>query len=1066
MVAPPEYVDLHAHSTFSFLDGSNLPEQIAVRTAELGRYAHALTDHGNVSAHPRWEIAAHKAGVKPLFGLEAYFTPDVAWSREQKQRPTNTHMTILAETQDGYCNLLRMVTESNRGGYYYRAWVDEQNVQRHHSGLIFLSGCLSSMMSRLLVDDRLDDAIAMARYWRDMVGPDNYFLETQLFDHPASLKVNEGIMRVHLATDIPMVTTNDVHMIDGSEQQRDNRRLLHCIRDERRWEDDPGDFSYSSEYPLSPAEAYANAERAGIIGWYKHMAANTLAIAERCTVELPKSSFIEFPLPEGADKQEQLFRLVTEGAAFRGIDLDDRRYFERVDYELRLIVEKGFVDYFLVTADMVQWAKHHGILVGPARGSAAGSLVCYLLRITEINPLEWGLMFERFIDVTRSDLPDIDLDFDQERRGEIKHYFAEKYGADRVGVLGTFVRWRGRNSLDAVGRVFSIPRNTVTEVKEQIDDRTMPDGQQLEVTFGVMPVAERTLQQWPQMERAQLLEGQMRGVSTHACGLLLSSVPLDDVCATYRSGTDEVCSVDYDAATHLGLLKEDILGLKALTVIREVIDEVGIPHEEYYALPLDDQRTMEGFRRLDVAGVFQFEGVTNRYLLQRYPRVETVLDLAHITSLARPGPRQSGVDNEFMHRRNGYAVERDEDGRDREVPHPVPTVHPDVDRILAFTYGLMVYQEQLLQVGRDVGGLSWDVCNELRKAMSKKRGTAEFERAEGDFISGAGERGLPEEQARELWDSMVTFGAYAFNLSHAISYAVLAYHTMYLKQHYPAEFYAAICRHENDAKTLRGYLLGFLDRGGVILPPNINRSDEQWRSERTAKGVMAVRAGLAAIKGVGERTARLIVQNRPYLSREQLAEMRAPAPTERNPDRTAKIANVRVLEALEQAGAFNEDDGYDFLGIQRFVAALEQAPGTHKIGELTRDSDHDYVVVVGRIAARDVRSAAEVAQRRARRYNPDTGQVEESAVREVRNPERDEYVSIRVEDDTYYIGCTINRYDYPSRKKLLMQIAKEGDIVRVEGSIKPGPRWIRVEDIQLVFQLDETGNYVAYQGEQ
>lgn len=1045
------YVDLHAHSTHSYLDGCNLPADIAKRVAAVGRGSHALTDHGNVSSHVDWEIAALAEGIKPIFGLEMYFTPSVAADKANKRR-INTHMTVLAQDERGYRNLLGMVTESFRDGMYYRALVDEANVRRHKDGLIFLSGCLNSMLSKRILADEgdLNKARRLAEYWRDMVGADNYFLETQMFSLDKSRLVNEAVMRLHLETGIPMVMTNDVHMLDGTQDQRDNRRLLHCIRDRRAWDEDPDEFSYADEYILADDEIRPHAEAAGLVGWYKQMIATGAEIAERCNVTLPKSSFIEFPLPEGVDKREYFYKLVIEGARYRGIDLKGKpEYYERAKYECRLIEDKGYIDYFLVIADMVIWAKENGIFVGPARGSAAGSLVAWLLRITEVDPMEFGLMFERFIDVTRTDLPDIDLDFDKEERWRVKEYMEGKYGKERVAILGTFMEWKGKGSLDAVGKAFHIPPFEVKKVKDLMIERSSADaraGFTIEDTFEQWPKAKEVAQAYPDIKRAVLLETQMRGWSTHACGLLVSSRPFDEVCAQYyHPDSDEgVASVEYAGAQHLGLLKIDILGIKALTIIREVCDGVGITLQQLYNLPLDDEATFEGFREQDVMGIFQFEGGAMRSLLAQFGGISTFIELSHINALSRPGPLHGGMTTAFINARNG-------------VTEPT-RLHPSVDALLSYTYGHVVYQEQILGIAQQVGRLSWEDCNGLRKAMSKKYGREYFDRMRVDFHKGATEgSGLDAETAEKVWNSMITFGSWAFNLSHSVSYAILGYWMMYMKRHYPTEFYAALIKHEENEELVRMYLIEWQKKGGTILQPQYNRSGVYWKPE----GHMRIRAGLSAIKGIGEKVAERIVSGQPYASPDDLAKRRSPAPSAKNPSRTALVANKAQVTALESAGAFDDEDDTtnDFLGVQALVDSINSLHAQRKIGGITHEEDGP-VQVAGMLKLRNLRSLKEMQSVKVMHIN-DQGEAVLEERKEVKRPDLDEFLSIHVEDDTGIIIASVNRFIYPRYRSMFWDKLSLGDIIVVEGYTSEGYRNIRVEDVMPAYK--RVGNkYVPF----
>lgn len=1059
------FVDLHAHSTYSFLDGCNQPEEIAERAAKLGRTAHAITDHGNVSVHPMWEKSALSNGIKPIFGVEAYFTPSVDGDRAAKRR-YNSHLTILAENNVGYHNLLGMVSESFRSGIYYRALIDETNIKAHKEGLIVTSGCLSSMMSRLLLADRLDMAIKFAQQWEEMMGKGNYFLEAQLFPLEDVRKVNRGIIAIHEATGIPMICTSDVHMLDDSQDQQDNRRMLHCVREHpsRKWGDRDNEFTYAHGFLMDESELRAAAEEAGITPWLEEMAANTVAIAERCNVTLDKSHFIEFPLPDGkTDSRAYLIEQIEAGAKYRKIVWAEHPdYFDRVKYEMSLIVSKGYIDYFLVVADMVTWAKDHGIFVGPARGSSAGSLVCWLLRITEVNPMVHGLMFERFIDVTRTDLPDIDVDFDQERRKEVVHYMERRYGTDRVGLLGTFTGWKGKNSLDAVGNIFNIPRSQVEIVKGLLLERSSADSRMsftIEDTFSQWPQAGAVAEAYPDIRKAALLDGQMRGWSTHACGIVLSSRPLEEICARYyrdsSGGDDGVTSVDYEGASYLGLLKIDALGLKALTVVRECANAVGMSLDDVYTLPLkigerpelDDKvaATLQGFVDQDVQGIFQFEGGAMRSVLSQFHTTINFTELVHINALSRPGPLHGGMTTAFISVRNKVT----EQGK----------MHPAVDALLDYTYGQVVYQEQVMAIAQQVGHMSWDSINQMRRAMSKKYGEEFFARLKVEFVTGAVEQsGMPEKDASDIWENIVTFGAWAFNISHAVSYSILSYWEMWFKIHHPTEFYAASCRHEEDDARLRLYLLEFIRKGGKVLPPHFNKSMVSW----SVDSPMVLRAGFSSLKGIGDKVGEQIVAHQPYIDADDLAGRKVPHTTAAGKLQTRVIVNKAHMAALERVSAFGDEQAEgDFLLLGALVDALVECNPTHKIGSIQHADKFDEVVLSGVVKLRNLRSLKEVYQARNRLIDPNTGEVimKRADAEVTKRPDLDEFINIHIEDDTGIIPCAINRYIYPKFKKQIWEDTEDGDIVVIRGIKDAGYLRIRATDYRVAFKKQSDGTY-------
>ncbi len=1037
------FMDLHAHSTFSFHDGCNTPEDIAAYVAHLGRPAHAITDHANVSAHAPWEQAARAVGVQPLFGMEAYFIANVDEWRKKKERPPNTHLTILAENEVGYKNLLRITTESWRDGFYHRAHVSLPSLREHKEGLIVLSGCRSSQVSQRILDGELAAAEGIVRGFQDMLGAGNYFLETQLFDAPETRTVNEGVDRLARLTGVPMVVTSDVHMIDNSQDQQDNRKLLHRIRHGRKWEEPDDTFDYAFGYLMKQDEAEDLAVLAGVTEQWPNMLRNIAEIVERCDFTLPKSSFIEFPCDEGETAIQRLAKDVKVGLAERGV-ADDVEVVSRAVREMQTVREKGFADYFLVVADMVRWAKSNGILVGPARGSAAGSIVCWALRITEVNPLDYGLMFERFIDITRSDLPDIDIDFERERRLEVMGYLGEKYGKDRVGHLGTFTGWKAKNSLDAVKNVFNIPHADVEELKGLAGEA---DG--LTDALAIFPKAQAIADKHPNVRKAELLAGgQMKGFSTHACGVLVSSLPMDDVCATYytRGEGAGVCSVDYGSSLYLGLLKIDVLGLKTLSVIREVMSAVGMTDEEYYSIPVDDPEVMQHFGTQLMKGIFQFEGRACYDTASRFGFIRNILDLSHIISVARPGPLESGVERDLIRMRD--------EGTKRVWGND------KVDEILAYTHGLVVYQEQLLQLCRYVGNLPWEDCNAIRKSITSKRGTHEFERLEQAFLEGARGNGMEETLAQTLWNLLATFGGYAYNLSHGVSYSIISYHTMWFKTYHPTEFYAALCKFEDNDENLRLYLLEFSKAGGTVLPPHINKSRASWQPE----GDMKIRAGFTSLKGIGDSAAAEIVRNQPYEDRAALAELRTDQFTQSGKPVKRKVANVRIMTALDEAGAFG-DGSADFLGLGEFTRLVHNTERINMIGDITSDTD-DEQIIAGRVVTMLERNYNDEAPAREARYGPSKYPP--------KHPQNPWFMDITIEDDTGSNKWQITRHNYipdkiadVRRKKLKKRTDKinVGDIVTIKLEKAYRQTRLTIIGVSLQYRLLPDSSYEEVEGE-
>jgi Zierdtviridae DNA polymerase len=568
------------------------------------------------------------------------------------------------------------------------------------------------------------------------------------------------------------------------------------------------------------------------------------------------------PLDEPVSSRELINAWVRNGWRYRGLGrlkgAERERYLARVKYELDMILLKGFEDYFLVISDMVRWSKDNGVPVGPARGSAAASLVCWLLRITEVNPMLFpNLIFERFIDINRHDLPDIDLDFDDELRWKIRDYLVRKYGADRVGNIGTFTYYRGKNSLDDVAKVYRVPANAIDTIKDGLLERSSGDlryGQTIEDSRALFPKVEAQFAKYPDLNQAQRLEGNIKGFSVHAAGLVVANGKLTDNLAVYvrydpkGKKLGEVLSIDKYDAEHLNVLKIDALGLTTMGLIRIALETIGMTLEELYAIPLDDEKVFEGFRRNEVIGVFQFDGRAMRSV-NREVKPDTFAEVCDINALARPGPLHSGAAAEYIMAKHKKKI--------------VERLHPVVTDITAHTNGQIVYQEQILRVVRELGGFSWEEAALVRKLISKKQGEQAFNRLQSKFLEGCSANGVKETVAARVWKQLVTAGAYAFNAAHCVSYGMLAYWCMWLKQNHPLAFYCASLRkfsgpsHKDKALDI---LRECTAKGFEVLPPDPASSEAQW----TIEG-QALRAGLVQVPGIGATTAEAMLAWRGHL---------------------------------------------------------------------------------------------------------------------------------------------------------------------------------------------------------
>lgn len=855
------YVSLHHHSTYSYMDGFGTPEQHVDRAVELGMSALAFTEHGNVSSHVRLEKAATKAGIKPIFGCELY-TGGVGDRKSQSK----WHLTVLAENEIGYQNLMRLVTLGWAEGFYFEPTVSSEMLADYSEGLIVLSGCTGSKMSTDLIggkgrpehDADLRAAERTAVKFRSLLG-DRFYLEAQAFPGlDKSCVINQNWQRISERTGIPMVATGDVHYPRPDDS--DMQVILHAAgRGNNTFEKQQQGWGYDIKLtdPLSDAAIIKSMRDTGLSKAHAERAVNNAAeIAARCNVVLPKADRLRFPLPEGHTTVSLIWALLREGWKYRNMKRlpkkRQREYAERLKYEMGVIIEKDFCDYFLMLSDLVSQAKDMGIPVGPARGSAAASLTCYLLRITEIDPMDYPTMFfERFVDLNRMDIPDVDLDFDDERRSEMWTLAKERYGEDRVGNIGTYTRYRGKNAVVDVGRVFSVPKYEIETVNSLIIERSGGDSRfdaSLEDTIGMFPQAAEVFDRHPKLRHAMALEGNLRGMGVHAAGMVIANTPITDVCALYTrtSGKDKrpvsVLSVDKYDAEYLGLMKADFLGLTTMGMIRIALELSDLTLEDLYAIKMDEPDTLAAFKRNDVVGIFQFEGRATR-LVNRDVAPDNFMEVVDVNALSRPGPLFSSTTQRYIDTKHGLM----------EPEH----LHPAVDKITAFSKYQIIYQEQILQIVREVGGFSWTHSTAIRKVISQKKGEAAFNEMYTMFVEGAKRlHDIDEPLAERIWKRLVTSGTYAFNVAHSVSYSTLAFWCMWLKVHYPVQFYTAQLRKTEKEKWAP--LLKDAERHGVkVLPPQLNESGLTWSM---AKG--GVMAGYTQVSGIGDSIAGRILASR------------------------------------------------------------------------------------------------------------------------------------------------------------------------------------------------------------
>ena len=888
-----KFVSLHGHTSFSTGDGHGSPQEHVDRVKELGMKAMAITEHGSVSSHVQIEQAAKKAGIKPIFGLEAYVA-------NPGSKP-KFHQTILAMNQKGYVNLNRLVTNSyikkdNGEGFYMKPTVNLDSLfdKKKTEGLIILSGCASSMLACIIAggkglgEELTKEEIEKGAHWSNFAQAmelvdmyqetfgDRFYLEVQRFhDYHKTVAVNQVLERIWEKTQIPMVATADVHY--PRFEDWDANQLANAIgwnttvealeNGARKYDSKPG-----QTYPTSDKEMAKDLIKAGVSKRNAVQSVlNTKEVAKRCNVELPKTDPVRFSESNGTDEQAQklLKQAIKDGIRYR-CETDPRfkkrfktrrkDYAQRIKKELKTILPKGFSDYFLINKQIIGWAKDNGIVVGPGRGSAAGSVICYLLRLTEVDPIEFPeMVFERFLDPGREDDPDIDTDYQDDRRNEVFDFARSVYGEANVGNIGNFSRYRGKSAVKAAAKALKIPASAANDFSEYISEAPFGDPREFLTAYDAeeaFPEAKEIADKYPSLRRAYKLEGDMRTLGIHAAGMVLSNRPISDTCAIYskeKTNGDraEVIAYDKRDAAYLKMLKLDCLGLSTMTIVSDVLEMLDgkLTLEELYALPRNDEKVLKGFAEDKLTGIFQFEGRATRTIVKQIfsntDKIPTFMQLADMNALSRPGSLSSGMTAQYVR------VERGEEPK---------SIHPLVDEILADSNGCLVYQEQVMKIGQAVGGLDDHEIGRLRKIIGAKQAGGAFDEFWKKFRDGAAEKhGMDEAMAREIWDYMAASASYLFNVAHAICYALVAYWTMYLKVYYPAEFYAACLRNAAKKGKTKGkadpqliILQEAVKEGLSIYPPRPTLSRISWWPNTKRTGVQA---GFMQIPKVGPKVA-------------------------------------------------------------------------------------------------------------------------------------------------------------------------------------------------------------------
>ncbi|HMC83589.1 MAG TPA: DNA polymerase III subunit alpha [Candidatus Polarisedimenticolia bacterium] len=883
------FVHLHNHSQFSLLDGAQKIEEMVDQAVAFQMPAVAITDHGNLFGAIRFFEKCREKGIRPVLGCEVYVAPRGRSDRtppREGEKPYH-HLILLAENRTGYQNLLQLVTRAYLDGFYYKPRIDRQLLSEHSEGLIGTSACLGGEVASRLLRDDADGAERAAKTYLEIFGRGNFFLEVQDQGIPEEKKVNRGLLEIARNLDLPLVGTNDCHFL-----RRDDHfahQVLVCIQTGKTVKD-PERLKYTQEHYFKSAE-----DMVRVLGDFPEAAANTLRIAERCDLDLTLTGNLlpQFAVPDGETVEGHFEKVVRRGFEERLPEWERflsrellrhplTSYRERLESEIRMVVSMGFPGYFLIVWDFIKFARERGIPVGPGRGSAAGSLVAYCLRITDIDPLQYGLIFERFLNPERVSLPDIDIDFCMRRRGEVIDYVRKKYGQENVAQIITFGTMAARAVIRDAGRGLDIAYHEVDRIAKLVPaelDATVEKALASVPSLRAAYEGDEKLRQL--LDVAKRLEGLARHASTHAAGVVISPRPIVEFAPLCTTKDDEVITqYAKDEIEKIGLLKMDFLGLKTLTLLEDCQARVRADRGvsiDFASLSLEDPETYALFCRAQTSGVFQFESSGMQDILRKL-QPDRFEDLIALNALYRPGPIKSGMIEEYIRGRHGK-------GGSAALPR--------LREILDETYGVIVYQEQVMRIASVLAGFSLGEADLLRRAMGKKK-QKEMDAQRPLFLKGARERGVKEKDAVKIFDLMAQFAGYGFNKSHSAAYALIAYRTAYLKARFPVQFMASLLTVEKEAtENVVKYVNECREMGIAVHPPDINRSELDFSVEADS-----IRFGLGAIKNVGDGSIEAILA-----ARSRVATFESLAHLCREVD--GRALNRKALESLVKSGALD-----------------------------------------------------------------------------------------------------------------------------------------------------------------
>lgn len=1067
---PMRFVSLHGHTTFSYLDGYQLPEAHIRRANELNMTKIAFTEHGNIDSHVKAEAAAEKAGGASLiYGCEVYMPSGPDWFRDDAKTQRKHHLTILAKNAEGYMNLLALISES-WVNFYHEPTVTWESLCRLKKGLVVLSGCQGSLLFCATVggkgieseDASFKRGLRIARRFAEEFGRD-YFIEVQAFPElELTRRFNALAGRMARRIKRRLVATMDVHytLLEEAEVQK----ILHNLRpgNKQTLEEQVRDWGYN--VPLCPPpndrSIYRRLMQTGLSSDEAIQAiVSTEEIADECSVELPKLPMVRFPVPAGFEDAKAYWRhQIREGWKFRGCHKWPRA--RRVEakamlrHEMELIEGKDFVDYFLLIASGVVFTKDQGVPC-IARGSANASVAGWLLRITEVCPLDFPfLRFDRFISVDRMDLPDIDIDTPGEFRPALREFYESMLGPGCVNNVGTFTQFKGRNSLDDVARVFRVPKFEVNTIKDFLIERSSGDlraSSTIEDTIDQFPQAREAWERNPDLAKGALLEGNLKAFGIHAAGIILSNQPITSVTAVLEKEVPkgsgnfvQAIAMDKKDAERQGLLKADFLGLNTMSMIDDAINWLGMSMQNIYDLPLDDPKVFKRFQERDFVGIFQFDGRANRYVggSVRPDRISEIMDCI---ALCRPGPLHNGGAREYADVKWGAKL----------LPR-----HPAIESVVGLTKGQIIYQEQVLDIMRLIGGFDHAGVSSARRIIAKKEGEQAFSRLKDDFMKGVATLHkrtdyppMEPEEGANLFGDCITSGAYAFNAAHSAGYAPVSYWTMWLKTYHIDVFYAAALGQSMKDEERTHALLRDADKHGVrVLKPSAKRSGARWLPVRkgTKPGdgdfktarvrVPTIRAGFQSIEGIGPKTAENIVEYAEKIGMESWGDLI-----------NVKGIGDKTVEKIEDWLLSDDPHGAfrllrDIADVKEEIAAgrLHVPKPTHTAQDLPfEQGQHFKVVWLGTVLERNIRDIFET--NRARKG-------EELKPEEVKAPHLNEWAQLTAEDETDQLLLKVDRFKYPRFKAALFDFRLGHDLLLVEG-VRPryvSSRQIKVNNLYVI----------------